>query len=125
MLISDVSVRRPVFASVISLLLIAFGLVAFDRLSLREYPRIDPPVVTIETTYPGAAASVVETRITQIIEERIAGIEGIEFVESVSRDGESRITIEFDVQRDIDSAANDVRDRVSGVSDNLPVYSRT
>ena len=120
MLISDVSVRRPVFASVISLLLIAFGLVAFDRLSLREYPRIDPPVVTIETTYPGAAASVVETRITQIIEERIAGIEGIEFVESVSRDGESRITIEFDVQRDIDSAANDVRDRVSGGSDNLP-----
>ena len=120
MLISDISVRRPVFASVVSLLLIAFGLVAFDRLSLREYPRIDPPVVTIQTTYPGAAASVVESRITQIIEERIAGIEGIEFVESISRDGESRITIEFDVQRDIDAAANDVRDRVSGVSDNIP-----
>ncbi|MCK5790819.1 MAG: efflux RND transporter permease subunit [Ketobacter sp.] len=120
MLISDISVKRPVFASVLSLLLIAFGLVAFDRLSLREYPRIDPPVVTVDTAYRGAAAAVVETRITQIIEERIAGIEGIRYVESVSSDGNSRITIEFDIDRDIDSAANDVRDRVAGISDNLP-----
>ena len=102
MLISDISVKRPVFASVLSLLLIAFGLVAFDRLSLREYPRIDPPVVTVDTAYRGAAAAVVETRITQIIEERIAGIEGIRYVESVSSDGNSRITIEFDIDRDID-----------------------
>ena len=120
MLISDISAKRPVFASVLSLLLIAFGLVAFDRLSLREYPRIDPPVVTVDTAYRGAAAAVVETRITQIIEERIAGIEGIRYVESVSSDGNSRITIEFDIDRDIDSAANDVRDRVAGISDNLP-----
>jgi len=120
MLISDLSVKRPVFASVISLLLIAFGIVAFDRLSLREYPQIDPPVVTIDTGYRGAAASVVETRITQIIEERIAGIEGIRYVESVSSDGNSRITIEFEIDRDIDSAANDVRDRVAGISDDLP-----
>ena len=109
MLISDISIKRPVFASVISLLLIAFGLVAFDRLTLREYPRIDPPVVTISTGYRGAAAAVVETRITQIIEERIAGVEGIKYVASVSSDGNSRITIEFDVDRDIDAAANDVR----------------
>ena len=120
MVLSDVSVKRPVFASVISLLLIAFGLVAFDRLSLREYPDIDPPVVTVEVSYPGAPANVVETRVTEIIEERISGIEGIEFIESSSRDGESNVTIEFNIDRDIDSAANDVRDRIAGVQDNLP-----
>ena len=120
MLISDISVKRPVFASVISLLLIAFGLVAFDRLSLREYPDIDPPVVTVEVSYPGAPANVVETRVTEIIEDRISGIEGIEFIESSSRDGESNVTIEFSINRDIDAAANDVRDRIAGVQDNLP-----
>lgn len=120
MLLSDVSIKRPVFASVISLLLVAFGLVSFDRLPLREYPQIDPPVVSIDTNYPGAAASVVETRITKVLEDRIAGIEGIQYIESVSSDGRSRISIEFDIERDIDAAANDVRDRVSGASDNLP-----
>ncbi len=120
MVISDLSVTRPVFASVISLLLIAFGLVAFDRLPLREYPDIDPPVVSIETTYPGAAANVVETRVTEIIEDRIAGVEGIRFVESSSADGRSTITVEFDVSRDIDAAANDIRDRVAGILDDIP-----
>lgn len=120
MIISDISVKRPVFASVISLLLIAFGLVAFDRLSLREYPDIDPPVVTVEVTYPGAPANIVETRITEIIEERIAGIEGIKFIESESQDGESSVTIEFSIDRDIDAAANDVRDRIAGITDDLP-----
>ncbi|MCG8315548.1 MAG: efflux RND transporter permease subunit [Pseudomonadales bacterium] len=120
MLLSDISVKRPVFASVISLILITFGLVAFERLPLREYPQIDPPIVSIETGYPGAAASVVETRITKIIEDRIAGIEGIRFIESVSKDGESEITVEFSIDRDIDAAANDVRDRVARISDNLP-----
>ncbi|MCG8668383.1 MAG: efflux RND transporter permease subunit [Pseudomonadales bacterium] len=120
MLLSDVSVKRPVFASVISLILIAFGLVAFDRLPLREYPQIDPPIVTVSTGYPGAAANVVETRITKIIEDRIAGVEGIRHVSSVSRDGNSSISIEFDISRDIDAAANDVRDRVAGISNNLP-----
>ncbi|TDR23362.1 efflux RND transporter permease subunit [Marinicella litoralis] len=120
MLISDISVKRPVFASVISLLLIAFGLVAFDRLSLREYPDIDPPVVTVEVNYPGAPANVVETRVTEIVEDRISGIEGIEFIESNSSDGESNVTIEFSISRDIDSAANDVRDRIAGIQDNLP-----
>jgi multidrug efflux pump len=120
MILSDTSVTRPVFASVISLLLVAFGIVAFERLPLREYPDIDPPIVSVDTQYPGAAANVVETRITKVIEDRISGIEGIRYVSSSSQDGRSRITIEFDVGRDIEAAANDVRDRVSGVLDNLP-----
>jgi len=121
LILSDLAITRPVFASVLSLLLVAFGLVAFDRLPLREYPDIDPPVVSVETVYPGASASVVETRITQLIEDRIAGVEGIERIESSSEDGESNITIEFNIGRDIDGAANDVRDRVSAVIDQLPI----
>jgi multidrug efflux pump len=120
MILSDISVTRPVLATVFSLLLVAFGLVAFDRLPLREYPDIDPPVVSIETIYPGAAANIVETRITQPIEDRIAGVEGIRTVQSVSEDGRSAITVEFNIDRDIDGAANDIRDRVSAVLDQLP-----
>ncbi|MCB9030788.1 MAG: efflux RND transporter permease subunit, partial [Deltaproteobacteria bacterium] len=120
MIISDVSVKRPVFATVISLLLIIFGYVSFTRLSLREYPDIDPPVVSVEVRYPGASANIVESRITEIIEERVSGIEGIQFIESKSVDGESTVSIEFSLERDIDSAANDVRDRVSGILDDLP-----
>jgi multidrug efflux pump len=120
-ILSDISVRRPVFASVISLLLIAFGLVAFQQLPLREYPNIDSPVVSVETIYRGAAANVVETRITQLIEDRVSGVEGIRFISSVSEDGRSVVTVEFNVERDIDAAANDVRDRVSTILDDLPV----
>nr|WP_070959893.1 efflux RND transporter permease subunit [Hyphomonas sp. Mor2] len=120
MLLSDTAVKRPVFASVIALILVILGVVAFDRLSLREYPDIDAPIVTIDTRYAGASASVVETRITQIIEDRIAGVEGIRFINSSSSDGRSRISIEFGVNQDIDVAANDIRDRISGVLDNLP-----
>ncbi|MEO1101241.1 MAG: efflux RND transporter permease subunit [Pseudomonadota bacterium] len=123
MLISDVSVKRPVFASVLALLLVVFGIASFDRLPLREYPDIDPPVVTIDTSYPGASASVVETRITQVIEDRIAGVEGVRFIDSSSSDGRSRISVEFRIDRDIDAAANDMRDRVQGVLDNLPPES--
>lgn len=121
MILSDISIKRPVFASVISLLFIAFGLVSFDRLSLREYPDIDPPVVTVEVSYLGAPANIVETRITELVEKRIAGIEGIDFVESSSDDGLSRVTIEFSINRDIDAAANDVRDRIAGIQGDLPV----
>lgn len=120
MILSDISVKRPVLASVISLLLVVFGIVAFSRLPLREYPDIDPPVVTIETLYPGASANVVETRITEIIEERIAGVEGIQFIESTSEDGLSTVTVEFDTGRDVDGAANDIRDRVSAILGDLP-----
>lgn len=120
MVLSDTSIKRPVFASVIALILVIFGMVAFERLPLREYPDIDAPIVSIDTNYPGASASVVETRITQIIEDRIAGVEGIRFIDSNSADGRSRISVEFGIDQDIDVAANDIRDRISGVLDNLP-----
>ncbi len=120
MILSDVSITRPVFASVMSLLLIAFGLLSFDRLPLREYPDIDPPIVTVDTSYPGAAANVVENRITELVEDRISGIEGIRYIASTSEDGRSRVTVEFDINRDIDAAANDIRDRVSAILDDLP-----
>ncbi len=120
MILTDISVKRPVFASVISLLLIAFGLVAFGKLPLREYPDIDAPVVSVQTNYRGASAAVVERRITKLIEDRVAGVEGIKNLVSESQDGRSSITIEFNVERDIDAAANDIRDRVSRILNNLP-----
>lgn len=120
MMLSDISVKRPVLAAVMSLLLVAFGLVAFDRLALREYPNIDPPVVSISTAYPGASAAVIESRITKVLEDLIAGVEGIEYIESNSMDGRSNIKIEFSINRDIDAAANDVRDRVARAARNMP-----
>ncbi|MFG6136675.1 efflux RND transporter permease subunit [Halomonas sp. B23F22_10] len=120
MRLSDVSVQRPVLAIVMAALIVAFGLLALTRLPLQEYPTIDPPIVSISTSYPGANAEVVETRITQVLEERIAGIAGIEVISSSSRDGNSNITIEFGLNTDVDAAANDVRDRISGAADNLP-----
>ena len=120
MFVSDVFVRKPVFAAVVSLLLLAFGIVSFERLSLREYPDIDPPVVSISVDYPGASAAIVESRVTEVIENRISGVSGINFIESSSEDGRSRVTLEFNVGIDIDAATNDVRDKISGVLDNLP-----
>ena len=120
MILSDICVKRPVLASVLSLLLIVVGVVAFMKLPLRQYPDIDPPIVSVDTIYPGAAANVVETRITELVEDRIAGVEGIRSISSQSEDGRSRVTIEFSVNRDIDAAANDVRDRVSTILDDLP-----
>ena len=120
MWLSDVSVKRPVFATVISLTLVAFGILSFTVLPLREYPDITPPVVSISTSYPGAANDVVESRVTAVIEDQISGIEGIKSIRSSSRDGGSFINIEFELDRNIDSAANDVRDRVSRVNRFLP-----
>ena len=120
MILSDTSVVRPVFATVLGLLLVIFGLVAYSMLPLREYPDIDPPVVSIETSYRGAAASVVDSQITQLIEESIAGVEGIEYIESRSRDGRSEITIRFSINRDVNESANDIRDRVSSIVGDLP-----
>jgi multidrug efflux pump len=120
MRISEISVRRPVFGTVISLLLVIFGLVSLDRLATRQYPDIDRPVVSITTNYNGASAAVIETKITQVVEDSIAGIEGILKIESESQDERSQIRIEFDIKRDIDAAANDVRDRVSRVLGLLP-----
>ena len=118
--ISDLSIKRPVFAIVISLLIAAFGFLSYVGLPLRELPDIDPPVVSVQTTYPGAAANVVETRITQIVEEAVAGIEGIDTITSNSRDGSSSVNITFRLTRDIEAAANDVRNAVSRVLDDLP-----
>ncbi|MCL4158429.1 UNVERIFIED_CONTAM: hypothetical protein GTU68_055929, partial [Idotea baltica] len=103
-----------------SLMLIILGLVSFLRMSLREYPDIDPPIVTVDVTYPGASAEVIESQVTRIIEDKIAGIEGIEFIQSSSEDGRSKVSIEFSLSRNIESAANDIRDRISGSLDDFP-----
>lgn len=120
MFLSDISVKRPVFASVVNLLLVVFGVVSISLLSLREYPDIDPPIVSINTSYSGASASIVESRITQLLEDRISGIEGIKNISSTSSNGRSSISIEFNLSRDIDAASNDVRERVSRALNNLP-----
>jgi multidrug efflux pump len=119
--ISETAVRRPVFAMVLSLLLIIFGCVSLQRLGLRQYPDIDRPQVSIITRYVGASASVMETKVTQTIEDSIAGIEGILKIESNSQDERSVVQIEFNINRDLDGAANDVRDRVSRIVGRLPV----
>src|SRR4051812_46175288 len=119
-MLSDLSVRRPVFAAVAAIILCVIGLAAFKSLPIRELPSVDPPVVSISTAYRGASAEVIEERITQIIERQVAGIQGIDRVNSSSRDGRSQITITFTLDRDLDAAANDVRDAVSRVAANLP-----
>ena len=120
MLLSDVSVKRPVFAAVISLLLVSFGLLSFMEIPLRQYPDVSSPIVSINTNYAGASADVIESKITEVIEDRISGIEGIKTIQSTSQQGRSSITIEFNLDRDIDAAANDVRDRVSRLLNNIP-----
>src|SRR3546814_5659844 len=103
-----------------SVLLVLAGIIAFNQLSIREYPDTDPPIVSVDTTYRGAAANVVESRITQVLEDRLSGIEGIQTITSQSQDGQSDISIEFTPGRSIDAAANDVRDGVGGVLVDLP-----
>ena len=121
MKISELSVKRPVFATVMSLLLVILGLMAASRLPIRELPNVESPVVSIDTTYLGASADVVETKITQVIEDRVSGLEGVTKITSQSLDGRSSIDLEFDPSRSVDEAANDVRDRVSRVVGNLPI----
>ena len=125
MLISDTSVKRPVLATVISLLLVVFGFISFQRLPLREYPDIDTPVITVKTEYIGASANVVETKITQVVEGGVSGIEGLKTIESTSEDGLSTVGLEFEINRDIDEAANDVRDKIGGIADKLPDEAET
>ena len=120
MILSDISIKRPVFATVINLMVVLVGVIAYDRLSVREYPNIDLPVVTVETRYPGANASIIETQITDILEESLSGIEGVDFMTSSSRSELSQITITFKLDRDADAAASDVRDRVGRVRGGLP-----
>ena len=120
MKLSEISIRRPVLAIVMSLTITLLGVIAFLRLPVREYPDIDPPVVSVTTLYRGASPSVVETEITNILEEQFSTIEGVKSLTSSSLEQGSRITIEFELSRDVDVAANDVRDRVSRASGRLP-----
>ena len=120
MKLSELSIQRPVFATVMSLAIILFGVISFTRLPVREYPDIDPPIVSVQTFYRGASPSVVETEITDVIEEQLATLEGIKTLQSSSREQGSVITIEFELSRDIEEATNDVRDRVSRVRGSLP-----
>jgi multidrug efflux pump len=121
MTLSDLAVRRPVFAAVAAIILCVVGLASFTTLPVRELPSVDPPVVSISTVYRGASAEVVEERITQVIEGQVAGIQGIDRIQSSSRDGQSRISISFTLDRKLDEAANDVRDAVSRVTAQLPL----
>ncbi|MFW1676920.1 efflux RND transporter permease subunit [Pontibacter sp. JAM-7] len=125
MVLSEISIKRPVLATVMSLLVLLLGSIGYDRLTVREYPKIDLPVVTVETNYPGASASIIETQVTQVIEDSLSGIEGIDFMTSISRSEQSQISITFKIDRDPDSAAADVRDRVSRVSGQLPDDAET
>ena len=120
MKLSEISVQRPVLATVMSLAILLFGVISFSRLPVREYPDIDPPVVSITTFYRGASPSVVETEITDVLEEQLATIEGVKTILSSSQEQGSVITVEFELSRDVDEASNDVRDRVSRIRDSLP-----
>ena len=120
MILSDLSIRRPVLATVMSLGLVLIGLMAFERLPVREYPNIDAPVVSVRSVYKGASAAVIESQVTRPLEDSLSGIEGVKTLKSVSREEVSQITIEFNINRDPDGAAADVRDRVSRVRALLP-----
>jgi multidrug efflux pump len=120
MKLSEISIKRPVLATVLSLTILLFGLLSFTRLPVREYPDIDSPIVSVTTIYRGASAQVVETEITDVLEEQLSTIEGVKLITSSSQEQVSRISVEFSLSRDVDQAANDVRDRVSRVRGALP-----
>ncbi len=119
--LSRISINRPVLATVLSIILVIFGLIGFNYLGVREFPSVDPPIVTVTTNYPGANADIIESQITEPLEESINGIAGIKSLTSVSSDGRSTIKVEFNLEMDMDNAANDVRDRVSRAIRNLPL----
>ncbi len=120
MSLSSVNIQRPVLSLVLSIVLVLFGLVGLFNLEVREYPNIDPPIVTVSTTYPGANSDVIEAQITEPLEQSINGIDGIRIMSSTSREQQSNISVEFVLDKDIDAAANDVRDRVARVLRQLP-----
>ena len=113
MILSDLSIRRPVLATVVNLIIVLVGLIAWDRLTIREFPNVDDPVVTITTNYLGANAEIIESQVTKPLEDGISGIEGIDYISSISRAEQSQISVRFSTGRDPDAAANDVRDRVA------------
>jgi multidrug efflux pump len=118
--LSDLCIRRPVLATVINLVLLLLGIVCYQRLPVREYPKIDEPVVTVETKYRGASAEIIESRVTKTLEDSLAGIEGVDVLTSISRAENSQITVKFRLERNPDAAASDVRDRVARVRGRLP-----
>jgi multidrug efflux pump len=120
MSLSEISIKRPVLATVMSIVIVLFGIIGFFYLGIRDYPSVDPPVITVSTTYTGANSDVIISQITEPIEESINGIDGIKTITSTSSDGRSTITVEFDLEVDLETAANDVRDRVSRAQRNLP-----
>ncbi|MFW6348527.1 MAG: efflux RND transporter permease subunit, partial [Cyclonatronaceae bacterium] len=120
MSLSSLSVRRPVLATVMAIIIILFGVIGYNYLGVREYPSVDPPVVTVTTNYTGANADIIESQITEPLEESINGIAGIRTMTSVSREGRSTITVEFELSVDMEAATNDVRDRVSRSQSQLP-----
>jgi multidrug efflux pump len=120
MQLPEICIKRPVFATVLSLAILLIGLISYQRLPVREYPRIDEPVVSVSTTYRGASAEVVESQVTKILEDSLAGIEGVEVMTSQSRSETSRINVRFTLKRDPDSAAADVRDKVARVRAKMP-----
>ncbi|MBN1143390.1 MAG: efflux RND transporter permease subunit, partial [Bacteroidales bacterium] len=117
---SAIFINRPVLATVVSITIVLFGVIGYTFLGVREYPNVDAPVVTVSTSYPGANAEVIESQITEPLEESINGIAGIRTLSSSSRDGSSNISVEFEVGTDMEAASNDVRDRVSRAIRNLP-----
>ena len=120
MILSDLSIRRPVLATVVNLIIVLVGLIAWDRLTIREFPNVDDPVVTITTNYLGANAEIIESQVTKPLEDGISGIEGIDYISSISRAEQSQISVRFSTGRDPDAAANDVRDRVARARSFLP-----
>jgi len=120
LVLSDVCIRRPVFATVLSMIIVLLGAVSYSRLAVREYPKIDEPVVTVRTQYLGASADIIETQVSKPLEDSIAGIEGVDVLTSISRPEQSQITVRFRLDRDPDGAAADVRDRVARVRSKLP-----
>ncbi len=120
MQLPEISVRRPVFATVLSLLVVLIGLVSFNRLAVREYPKIDEPVVTVSVRYPGASAEVIETQVTKPLEDSIAGIDAVDVITSISRAEQAQISVRFRLEKDADAAAAEVRDRTSRVRNRLP-----
>ena len=120
MQLAETSIRRPVFATVLSLLIVLIGAVSFNRLSVREYPKIDEPVVSVTTTFTGASSEVMETQVSKVLEDSLSGIEGVEVITSTSRQERSQISVRFVLSRDADSAAADVRDKVTRVRQRLP-----
>ena len=111
--LSELSIKRPVLATVMVLIIIIFGIIGYTSLPVREYPNVDNPIITVHVSYPGANAEVIENQITEPLEQHINGIPGIRALVSRSSQGSSRITVEFELSVDMETAANDVRDKVS------------